>query len=55
MVGFIQVKLYEPVLFVSVKVGIVTVFIVKLVVAEHPPAAVTVTFVTPGGKPLAVV
>ena len=51
MVGLLQVKLYEPVLLVSVKVGIVIPNIVKLALATQPPAAVTVTLVTPGLRP----
>lgn len=51
IVGFVHVKLNEPVLFVNVNVGIAIVDIVKFVVVLQPPAAVTVTFVTPELKP----
>ena len=51
IVGFVHVKLNEPVLFVNVNVGGVTVIIVKLAVVLQPPAAVTVIFVTPGLNP----
>ena len=53
MIGFKQVKLYVPVLLFKVNVGIVTLVMVKLVATLQPPAAVTVTEVTPGLKPLA--
>lgn len=55
MLGVAQVKLYVPVKLFTVTVGTVTLFMVNVVVTEHPPAAVTVTLVGPVIRPLAVV
>ena len=47
MLGVLHVKLLDPVTFTNVRVGGATFIMLKAVVVEHPPAAVTVTFVVP--------